>query len=251
MKIFHKFVLACFVIGALAIAMPVSAQLSNSNRSGGLTLKDLKKQNEDKNQGTPSQSTPSQGQNSGKSGGLNSLRKLNPNYGIDENKPDDGSADDNGGNSGGYSGGYGGNDKEPKLSQKEKDRICYEFMTRFRPCRDHDRNYKPSSHDNKPFAVMYYPMKNIEYYAITGKMWTMGKKYDYMHYDAMKAKEVINTIAKETGGTVKLRIAGTQELNYGKTYGAVEVAAPADGIYFDIPIDLYERLEEVLPQLAP
>lgn len=251
MKTFYKFAIAVFVIGALAFAMPVSAQLSNSNKSGGLTLKDLKKQNEEKNKGNGTNSGGnSQSDNSGKSGGLNSLKKLNPNNG-DSSVDNEGNDSDGGyGSDEGYGTG-GGSSKAPKLTQKEKDRICYEFMTRFRPCRDHDRNYKPSSHDNKPFAIMYYPMKNIEYYAITGKMWNMGKKYDYMHYDAMKAKEVINTIAKETGGTVNLRIAGTQERNYGRTYGAVEVAAPADGIYFDIPIDLYERLEEVLPQVAP
>ena len=247
MKIFHKFVLACFVIGALAIAMPVSAQLSNSNRSGGLTLKDLKKQNEEKKKGNGSSAGSSSSSNSGKSSGLNSLKKSNPNNGSGSGSYDSGD---------GYGSDGSSNQQDPYVkkygvTREERYKILYGFFERFVLCRNHDGKFMPSSHDNQPFAVMYYPLKNFEYKALTGYDWTLGTKYDYTHAGGKKAKDIIEAIYQETGGNVKLRLAGAQELNFGRTFGAVQVAAPSDGIYFDVDLKTYDIINQFVESNNP
>ena len=235
MKLYNRTITIALVLAALALILPATAQQPESTSKAGLTLKDLKRQNEEKKQGNGSSSGSSSSSNSGKSGGLNSLKKSNPSNGSG-------------------SGSYGSNGKSSKeqdpyvkkygVTQEERNQILVGFFERFRMCRNHDGKFMPSSHDSQPFAVMYYPVKNFEYKAITGRDWTLGNKYDYTHLDTQKAKYIMEAITEETSGHVNLRLAGSQELNYGRTYGAVEVAAPVDGIYFDVDLRTFDIINQ-------
>lgn len=247
MKLYNRTITIALVLAALALILPATAQQPESTSKAGLTLKDLKKQNEEKKKGNGSSAGSSSSSNSGKSSGLNSLKKSNPSNGSGSGSYDSGD---------GYGSDGSSNQQDPYVkkygvTREERYKILYGFFERFVLCRNHDGKFMPSSHDNQPFAVMYYPLKNFEYKALTGYDWTLGTKYDYTHAGGKKAKDIIEAIYQETGGNVKLRLAGAQELNFGRTFGAVQVAAPSDGIYFDVDLKTYDIINQFVESYNP
>lgn len=245
MKLYNRTITIALVLAALALILPATAQQPESTSKAGLTLKDLKKQNEEKKKGNGSSAGSSSSSNSGKSSGLNSLKKSNPSNGSGSYDSGDGYGSDGSSNQQDpYVKKYG-------VTREERYKILYGFFERFVLCRNHDGKFMPSSHDSQPFAVMYYPLKNFEYKALTGYDWTLGTKYDYTHAGGKKAKDIIEAIYQETGGNVKLRLAGAQELNFGRTFGAVQVAAPSDGIYFDVDLKTYDIINQFVESNNP
>lgn len=245
MKLYNRTITIALVLAALALILPATAQQPESTSKAGLTLKDLKKQNEEKKKGNGSSAGSSSSSNSGKSSGLNSLKKSNPSNGSGSYDSGDGYGSDGSSNQQDpYVKKYG-------VTREERYKILHGFFERFVLCRNHDGKFMPSSHDNQPFAVMYYPLKNFEYKALTGYDWTLGTKYDYTHAGGKKAKDIIEAIYQETGGNVKLRLAGAQELNFGRTFGAVQVAAPSDGIYFDVDLKTYDIINQFVESYNP
>lgn len=228
MKTVKSLLALILTIGAISLSVPSQAQLLQPRSTGTTTLSDLKKQNsQNVSPEADVECEPQQAESAKKapSAKKSQSKKATP-------KSDSNSS----------------LEKAEPMPEEFREEIIASMFSRFRMCKNRSGKLIKSDVTGKPYAIIYYPVKNMEYQACTGYKYSGGDPTAYTPNNGGAAKRVVDAIVAESNGRYAMRVASASEIKTARSHGIVDMSAPSDGIYIAIPQSLFNTLRDIVKQ---
>lgn len=226
MKTIKNLSIIALLAGTIGLSAPAEAQLLQHKPSGTTTLSDLKKQQQQSHDSAPQQSESQASSSTKKAQPSKSAKKSQGKSAKRATK----------------------REKAEAMPEEFREEIIASMMARFRMCRNRSGQLINSPATGKPYAILYYPVQNMEYQACTGYKYSGNNPTNYTPDATGEGDEVVNALNTESNGNLEMRLATAAEIKTARSHGIVDMGAPADGIYLAVPQNVFNRLRDIVKQ---